>query len=128
MPWTGVMCNFIDKAFKSEAFHITNGAKVGVDFLYVKDACRFFALLIDKNASGIYNIASGNEVNLLELAEKILQISRSNSEVVNADTGQPENRAVIDIGKLRALDKDLYTTDFNLSLRETIEYYKSNLN
>ncbi len=55
------------------------------DYIYVDDAADAIILAINKNANGIYNIASGMPYTIKEIAELIIKISAKNSKVLSKD-------------------------------------------
>lgn len=123
MEWNGIMCSLIDKALKEEPIGLLNGTKVSADYIYVKDVCRHLKSLIEKEAEGIINIASGEEVYLLDLAKMILKLNGNNSDKLsNTDSMLDYNRAVVDTSKLKHIDTDFKNTDFLIALKATIKY------
>ena len=117
------MCSLIDKALKEEPIELLNGTKLSVDYIYVKDVCKHFISLIKKETEGIINVASGEEVYLLDLAKMILKLCGNNSDILsNTDSMQDYNRAVVDTSKLKYIETDFKNTDFLIALKETIKY------
>ncbi len=127
MQWGGVLCNVIDKAIKQEPLSLTNGTKVSADFIYVKDVCLYFGMLIKNSTTGIINIASGKEVFLLDMAKGIYNIVSPGLDVVNTDTNILANRAVVDIAKLIAVEGYMKPTPFAEGLQKTINYRKKQI-
>jgi len=127
MQWGGVLCNVVDKAIKHESMSLTNGTNVSVDFIYVKDVCSYFGMLLKHNTTGIINIASGKETFLLDMAKEIYSIVSPDLDVVNKDTNVPANRAVVDITKLSALDEYIQPISFTEGLQKTINYRKEQI-
>ena len=70
MAWSGIICNFIDQAKNYNKIELSNGEKVSADFLNVIDASRIVLASIQKNSTGIINVASGTETYLMDLANK----------------------------------------------------------
>ena len=61
----------INKLLNNKNVLIQN-PKIGLDYTYVDDAAKMMARIIFKNKeSGVFNICSGNYVNLGEIANKI---------------------------------------------------------
>ncbi len=123
MAWIGIMCSLIDKALKQEPITLSKGTKVSADFIYVTDVCRHFTTLVKKEAEGVINIASGEEVYLSDLAKFILNASGNKlDKLTNIETAGDYNRAVIDISKLKYLEPTFKNTDFVAALQTTIKY------
>src|SRR5690606_562723 len=74
--WRNVSPTFIWKALHKEALPIENGGIATRDFIYVEDiADGLIACALRGQAGGVYNIASGMETSIKELAELINEIT-----------------------------------------------------
>jgi len=91
---------FIRQALANEPITIDGDGAQTSDFIYIDDVVQGTLLACEKNEPGVYNIGSGEEVSVRELAEKIINITNSKSEVVLAgkDTERPF-RFFLDITK-----------------------------
>jgi nucleoside-diphosphate-sugar epimerase len=77
--WRNVTPTFIFRSLHSEALPLDNGGDASRDFIFVEDMARGLAACALKGEPGeVYNLASGVETTVLELAAKI-----------NALTGNP---------------------------------------
>ncbi len=102
MPWSGILCSLIDKAVKNEKISLSNGDFVSFDFINVCDVSDIILKFIFDGEKGIYNIASGEEIYLLELANLIIELSNSKSIIENSNQDNAVlNRSKIDISKLK---------------------------
>jgi len=81
---------FIRQALFAEPLLIHGDGAQSGDFVYVKDVVKANLLALEKNISGIYNIGSGEETSVKELARIVIQLTKSNSEVIF--TGMDSNR------------------------------------
>ena len=73
--YSGVIKIFIDKAKNGENLTIYGDGKQIRDFVNVNDIAKIFLeMLLAKNCQPIYNIASGNPISILELANLIKNI------------------------------------------------------
>ena len=101
------------------------------DWLHVTDHCRGIEAVITRGLPGeIYNIGGGTELSNLELAEKILfQFGAGESKIdfVQDRLGH-DKRYSVDIAKITTHLGYRPEINFEEGLRETIEFYKSNLN
>ncbi len=78
-----VVSNFICQALRGEPITIYGDGKQTRSFCYVSDLIRAFEKLMDKEGfTGPVNAGNPGEFTMLELAEKILQITGSRSEIV----------------------------------------------
>lgn len=71
---------FIDKALKNEPINIYRDGRQTRDFIYVKDVVRANILASEKG-NETYNVALGHSTPILELAEAIIEITNSKSEI-----------------------------------------------
>jgi len=90
--WRNVIPTFIWRALNGEALPLENGGRAGRDFIYVEDIVRgLMACALKGRAGEVYNIATGKETSVLELAT-----------LVNECTG---NRAPLDLQPARDWDR-----------------------
>jgi nucleoside-diphosphate-sugar epimerase len=90
--WRNVTPTFIWKSLNGESLPLDNGGEVSRDFIFVEDICRgLIACAIGGKPGEAYNIASGVETTIRELAEAITKT-----------TG---NTAPLDIRPAREWDK-----------------------
>ncbi len=80
----GVVSAFIIKALKNEPIVIDDSGEQTRDFQYVKDAVRAYSLVLQKGnplAGEVFNIGTGAQTSIKDLAYKIIEITNSSSEV-----------------------------------------------
>ena len=99
---SSLMLTFCRQALKNEPVTIYGDGTQSSDFVYIDDTVRGTLLVWDNNKSGIYNIGSGEETSVKRLAERIIYITGSDSEIVfvKKDTDRPF-RFYLDISKSR---------------------------
>ena len=104
-PKHNAIPTFIKQALNNMPITIYGDGTQTSDFVYVKDVVQGTILALEKNKTGVYNIGSGEEMSVRDLAERIINFTDSKSEIVMADkdTDRPF-RFVLDITKSR---KDL---------------------
>jgi UDP-glucose 4-epimerase len=74
--WRNVTPTFIYKAIKQEALPVENGGIATRDFIYVDDIVRGLLACATSGESGeVYNLASGTETSVLELAELVNELT-----------------------------------------------------
>lgn len=108
---------FVKQVLNNEPITVNGDGSQSSDFIYVKDAVEGTILALDK--PGIYNIGSGQEMSLLELAKLVVKLTDSKSEIIldKKPVDRPF-RFVSDISKAR---KEL---GFNpMSVEEGIKAY-----
>ncbi len=90
--WRNVTPTFIWKALQGQALPLDNGGQTSRDFIYVEDMARgLIACALRGAPGGVYNLASGVETTILELAE-----------VINRETG---NGTPVDLRPARDWDR-----------------------
>lgn len=85
--YTAVIPKFIRNSLLGEPLPIEGKGDQTRDFLYVKDAIEAYSLLLEKkhwNIHGeIFNIGTGKQTSILELAETIKELANSKSEIIS---------------------------------------------
>jgi UDP-glucose 4-epimerase len=117
---------FINKALKNESLSIYGDGLQTRDFIYVKDVVRA-NLLASQKGNETYNVALGHSTTILELAEKIIEITNSKSKIefLQERIGDIKHSKA-DPSKFNKLGfKPKYSIDE--ALKETIEFYHNEL-
>lgn len=124
-----VVYDFIQKIRKNpkELFIYGDGSQTR-DFIYVEDAVRAMMLVAERGAlkGEVYNVASGRECSIRELAETLCHILEVQPKFIYSGSvrpGEPEKWSV-DISRLAALG---YRPQVSLEqgLRRMVEWYQS---
>lgn len=80
--WRNVTPTFIYKALTNQKIPLENEGIATRDFIFVDDICKGLMLCALKGAEGdVYNLGSGQETTIAELAEKIKQYTQSASTI-----------------------------------------------
>ncbi|VVB68326.1 L-arabinose 1-dehydrogenase (NAD(P)(+)) [Candidatus Norongarragalina meridionalis] len=96
-----VIPSFVKAAKEGKNITINGDGKQTRDFVFVEDAAKAFALSL-KKGSGVYNIGSGKAASIRTLAEKIISLTGSHSEITFEDARQGDVRdSLADITKAR---------------------------
>ena len=117
---------FITKALKNEPLTIYGDGLQTRDFIYVKDVVRA-NILASQKGNEIYNVALGSSTSILELAEKIIEITNSKSEIQFLEERSGDiKHSKADTSKFAQLGfEPQYSIDQGLT--ETIEFYDREL-
>ncbi|MBD1396963.1 NAD(P)-dependent oxidoreductase [Pontibacter sp. JH31] len=121
----GILQKLIQQARSHEALQLTNGNNVSFDFLHVYDAVKalYHVSKMEAWPDRILNLASGEEVSLLELAEKIYQFTGNSSDLItNIDNENVSSRAKVDTSLL-----EKYLEGSGISTKSFAEKVKSML-
>ena len=80
--WRNVTPTFIYKSLKGEALPVENGGIATRDLIYVDDIVAGLLACAERgDAGGVYNLASGAETSILELAELINELTGNQAEI-----------------------------------------------
>ncbi|HTL72461.1 MAG TPA: NAD-dependent epimerase/dehydratase family protein, partial [bacterium] len=117
---------FIDRAVKNLPITIYGDGEQTRDFVYVKDivaANVFFAT--QSPATGVFNVAYGQKITINELAQKIIALTGSRSEIKHApERAGDVKHSLAEIAKLRAAGF-VPKSNFAEGLAATIEFFKN---
>jgi len=115
---------FIDKAVKQETITIFGDGEQTRDFIYVKDivAANVF-LAMNDTEPGFFNVAYGKRLTIKGLAEKIIELTGSSSEIVHApDRAGDVKHSMASVDKLKAAGFEP-TSSFEEGLQATIQFF-----
>lgn len=127
--WRNVTPTFIWRSLNGEALPLDNGGNASRDFIFVEDMARgLMACALNGVAGGVYNLATGRETSILELAT-----------LINEYTG---NRIPLDLRPARDWDRSgkrfastdkavrelgfTAQVDIREGVRRTVEWTKAN--
>lgn len=80
--WRNVTPTFIWKALNKEALPLDNGGNASRDFIFVEDMARgLIACAVNGKTGDVYNLASGVETSILELATLINEATQNETPV-----------------------------------------------
>lgn len=80
--WRNVTPTFVYRALKGLPLQLDNGGVASRDFVYVEDVARGLLACAERGHPGdVYNLASGVETTIRRLAELIVELSESDSEL-----------------------------------------------
>lgn len=127
--WRNVIPTFIWKALHGEALPLDNGGNATRDFIFVEDVVKGLIACALRGAPGeAYNLASGVETSILELANMINEIS-GNQTPLDMRTARDWDRSGKRFGATeKSLEKLGFMAKVGLhdGLSRTIEWTKSN--
>jgi len=80
--WRNVTPTFVYRALKGLPLELENEGRASRDFVYVDDIARGLIACAERGTDGdVYNLASGRETPIRELAELVLEVTESRSEI-----------------------------------------------
>ena len=128
--WRNVTPTFVYKALKHQPLTVENAGIATRDFIYVDDIVRGLMLCATKGEKGsVYNLASGVETSIADLATNINEISE-NPTPVNFLPKRHRDNSGKRFGSTDKAKEDLdfiTRVDIKEGLTKTIEWTKANL-
>jgi len=115
----------INKILKKEKLELTPGDQK-YSYLYVKDFSKIISLLLKSNVpSGIYNISGKDPIKIKDLLIKIRDIVDPDYKLYFGTLPYRDNQSMCVQGDMKKIHQFINTdySDFDLSLKKTVEYY-----
>ncbi|MFD3003684.1 NAD-dependent epimerase/dehydratase family protein [Pontibacter toksunensis] len=119
----GILTKLLKQASGKEKISLTNGNKVSFDFLHVEDAAKAIHHLagMEEWKDNVINLASGEEITLMALAELLSELTESPKEnITNTDEEGFESRAMVETSLL-----EYYLEGTGINTRSFAEKVKS---
>ncbi|MFT5130465.1 MAG: UDP-glucose 4-epimerase, partial [Rhodothermales bacterium] len=102
-PYAAAVPIFIDRALRNAPITVFGDGDQTRDFIYVKDIAAANAHLAQSAADGVFNVAYGGRVTVKALAERIVRITNSKSEILHApERAGDVKHSQASVDKLRA--------------------------
>ena len=128
--WRNVTPTFVYRALKGMPLELDNGGVASRDFVYVEDVARGLVACADRGEPGdVFNLASGVETTIRRLAELIVELSGSSSELEIAPR-RPWDHSILRFGSPEKARKELgfeARTTLEDGLRLTIAWMRDDL-
>jgi len=128
--WRNVTPTFVYRALEGLPLQLDNGGVASRDFVYVEDVARGLLACAARGAPGdVYNLASGVETTIRRLAELILELSGSSSDLEIAPR-RPWDHSILRFGSPEKARRELgfeASVPLKDGLRDTIEWTRENL-
>jgi UDP-glucuronate decarboxylase len=123
-----VISNFIIQALTNQDITIYGDGKQTRSFCYVDDLVNGLIKMMNSNENGPINIGNPEEYSIIEVAEKIINLTNPKSKIkfLNKMEDDPKVRKP-DIKKAKKLLNWQPKISFNEGLKKTIKYFKGRL-
>ena len=128
-----VIPRFVTQALKTEPLTVYGDGSQSRCFVHVQDAVNALVKLMEnpKAIGQVFNLGSQEEITIKELAQKIIQFTRSNSQIVYIPYDQAYEegfedmqRRIPDISKIQNLIGYRPTVNLEGILKSVIQYFK----
>jgi len=127
--YAAVIPTFIIKTLKNHPLIVHNDGNQTRDFMYVKDAARAYLLAILKREKAIgetFNIGTGKQTKIIDLAKTMKELVNSTSEI-KFEVGRWADLQSLEADISKTKEKLNWVPEFSLEdgLKKTIEWYKN---
>ncbi len=127
--WRNVTPTFIWRSLHGEALPLDNGGNASRDFIFVEDMARgLMACALRGAAGGVYNLATGQETSILELAT-IINECTGNTTPLDLRPARDWDRSGKRFASTEKAERELGFTaqvEIREGLRRTVEWTKAN--
>lgn len=127
--WRNVTPTFIWRSLNGEALPLDNGGNASRDFIFVEDMARgLMACALKGEAGGVYNLATGRETSILELATYINEYT-GNKTTLDLRPARDWDRSGKRFASTEKAERELgFTAQVEIceGLRRTVEWTKAN--
>lgn len=122
--YSGVISIFIDRALAGEPLEIHGDGEQTRDFVFVDDVVQANRRAAETAAVGqSFNVATGTEVTIRELAETIVEVADSRSDIVHVDARPGDiRRSVADVTAAAETLSFEASVDLETGLERTVEW------
>jgi len=129
-PYCGVIAKFFESAMKNESPRIHGDGEQTRDFTYIDDVVEatLLAGLSSKAEGQVYNVGTGRETTINQLARIIIRITGATVEPTYVDRRDIDNirRRVVNIEKIRRELRWVPSVTIEEGLRRTYQWLKEN--
>ena len=128
--WRNVIPTFIWKSLNGEALPLDNGGQTSRDFIFAEDMAKgLMCCALNGNAGEIYNLATGNETTILDLAKMINDIT-GNKTPLDLKPARDWDRSGKRFASTEKAQKEIgfcSEIDITEGIARTIDWTKSNI-
>ena len=123
-----VVSNFIVQALEGKPLTIYGDGSQTRSFCYVDDEIRGLVALLDSAENDPVNLGNPNEFTVMELAELVIDVVGSNSEIVNVDLPVDDpTRRCPDITRARSILGWEPEVELRIGVSRTAAYFAESL-
>ena len=127
--YPAVTVAFARRALRGEPLLLENGGRQTRDFMFIDDAVNAYARVIEKGAAlagSVFNIGTGRETSIREVAQTVLAVTGSNSEIVATSGRRTDLPALCaDAKRIRQATGWAPVTPFEDGMRRTVDWLRA---
>jgi UDP-glucose 4-epimerase len=124
----GVVAIFSTRLLKNQDVIINGDGKQTRDYVFVGDVVEANAIALEQGLEGPYNVGTGVETDVNELAARLVRLSSSTGAVRHGPAKPGEQkRSVVDPGKLSRVAGFRPTTNLDDGLAKTLAFFKTKI-
>lgn len=110
-----ILSVFVRRAISGDALEVAGSGRRTQDYVDVRDAADAVAACLDRDVSGLFNVASGRSVSNLELAERCVAALGSSSPIRVGERPDPEDAIRWEVSIERAAERFGYAPSRSLA-------------
>ena len=116
-----VINTFISNALRNQDLSVFGSGMREQNFIYAEDVCRAVDLSLESDISGVYEIVSPKNTNMIDLANLVIKLTASSSKIKFCKNIDPQESFRPSYDHLRAETDFGFKTKF--SIEEGLEKY-----
>ena len=122
-----VVTNFIHQAINNQDITIFGDGSQTRSFSFIEDTLDGILKILNHESPDVFNIGNDHEITINDLANKIIDLTKSNSKLINKDLpiDDPKQRKP-DLSKARKILGYEPKYDLETGLKETISWFQEN--
>ncbi len=127
--YPAVTVAFARRALRGQPLTLENGGRQTRDFTYIDDAVDAYARVIASGATlagSVFNIGTGHETSIRQVAETVLAVTGSDSQIVETPGRRTDLPALqADAGRIRRATGWKPVTPFDEGMRRTVAWLRA---
>lgn len=125
-PYAGAVTKFISAALKNKKITIFGDGNQIRDLIYVSDVARANIIALEKNETDVFNVGTGKGTKIIDVARRIIELTKSKSEITYAPPRPGDIReSIANIEKITTKLKWEPTVTLETGLKLTINFEKA---
>jgi len=127
--YPAVTVAFARRALRGQPLHLENGGRQTRDFMFIDDAVDAYARVIARGSSlagSVFNIGTGRETSIRQVAQTVLAVTGSDSEIAETSGRRTDLPALCaDASRIRQATGWVPVTPFEEGMRRTADWLRA---